>query len=103
MDKSYWRVWVVLDDVSAGPEVTFPNRFIWEEPKGVSMFILDGANELSSAEEDASGSIVFRTLDCTPGGEIEFEIAATLGSEYHQGPPVDVAGRFRGVVSAPPE
>lgn len=102
-DRAYWRVWVVLDDVVAGQEITFPNRFTWNKPREVSIFVLDGQNELSTAEEGASGSIVFRKLDCTSAGEIEFEIAATLGSEYHLGPVVDVGGRFRGVASAPPQ
>ncbi len=43
------------------------------------------ANEVSSAEEGAAGSVVVARASCDPVPVLELEVDATLGSEVAQG------------------
>ena len=43
------------------------------------------ANEVSSAEEGAAGSVVVARASCDPVPVLELEVDATLGSEVEQG------------------
>jgi hypothetical protein len=59
------------------------------------LFAVDrGENEVSSAEEEASGRIVFERAGCLPRPHVTFRVQATLGSEYFDGEPVRVRGRM---------
>jgi hypothetical protein len=109
----------VLDDVSKpGTTVRFPDE-VYSDGAGVSLFALDPdglkelgpelpgpeiedggePNELSSAEEEAGGEIVFERAGCSPP-EVEFTVDARLGSEFFEQPSVAVEGSLR--ASGPP-
>jgi hypothetical protein len=92
----------VRADVRIGVPLAFPNRFSFDQPRNVDLFILDEPNELSTSTSGSSGSITFQQLDCTSGGRVEFTIAATVASELNGGPSVSVAGRVNAPVGAAP-
>ena len=99
---SGWKVTAVRADVVIGEPIAFPNTFIWDDPRGADMFILDPPNELSTQSSDSSGRITFTELDCSIGGTVAFTIDAIVGSEFGDLPPVSVAGSFSGRVGQPP-
>lgn len=99
---SGWKVTAVRADVVIGQPITFPNTFIWDDPDGADMFILDPPNELSTQSSDSSGRITFTELDCTIGGTVAFTIDAIVGSEFGDLPAVSVTGSFSGRVGQPP-
>lgn len=97
-----WKLTAVRADVMVGQPVTLPNTFIWDDPDGADMFILDPPNELSTQSDDSSGSITFTELDCSAGGTVAFTIDAIVGSEFGDLPSVSVAGSFSGSVGTAP-
>lgn len=97
-----WKLMAVVDDITVGVPVTFPNTFIFDDPDGADLFILDPPNELSTQAEDSSGSITFTEIDCTAGGEVAFTIDAVIGSELGGQPTVSVTGSLSGGVGAAP-
>ena len=100
--EARWELRAVVDDVQPGQPLAFPNTFIWNQPEGVEIFVLDEPNELSTGSDRSSGSIAFSELECGEGGEVSFTIDAVLGSEFGDGPPVSVEGSFRAPVSGGP-
>jgi hypothetical protein len=92
---SRWSLSAVVADVRRRPIVRLPNVFVWLEPKGALLFATDGQNELSSAEEEASGRIRFDRVRCGRRLALGFRIRAVLGSEFFDGEPLSVRGRFR--------
>jgi hypothetical protein len=92
--KPYWRLSAVVADVNRRRVVTLPHDFVFDKPTGAQLFAVDGTNELSSAEEEAAGRIVFRRARCGPRLGIRFRIRATLGSEFFDGAPLRVRGTF---------
>ncbi|HEX8273276.1 MAG TPA: hypothetical protein VF615_11605 [Longimicrobiaceae bacterium] len=95
-----WKLDVVVADVQPGRPLTFPNSFIWDQPKGAALFVLDEPNEASTQESESSGSITFSELDCDGG--VRFTIDAVLGSEFGGGPPIRVTGAFAAPVGDAP-
>jgi len=92
---SFWFLSAVLADVTRPTTVKLPNSFVFNEPRGALLFAVDrGENELSSAEEEASGRIVVERAGCRPKPHVTFRVAATLGSEFFEGEPVSVRGRL---------
>ncbi len=94
-NRSAGDLQAVLSDVTVGEPLPFPNFFIWDQPKDVDIFVADAPNELSTSQDDSSGSIVFQKLDCGSGGEVEFSIDAVIDSEFGDGPSMHVTGTFR--------
>lgn len=90
----YWRLSAVVADVARQPVVRLPHSFVFDRPTGALLFATDGANELSSAEEEASGRLVFRRARCGPRLAIRLRVRATLGSEFSDGAPLLVRGTF---------
>ena len=90
----FWALRAVVADVRRRPVVQFPNAFVWNRPKGADLFALDGANELSSGVERASGRITFQRVRCGRGLAVRFRVRAVLGSEFVDGESVTVRGRF---------
>jgi hypothetical protein len=90
-----WHLSAVLADVRRDPVVRLPHAFIWDRPTGALLFAADGTNELSSAEEEASGRLTFRRARCGPRLRIRVRVDATLGSEFSDGEPLRVRGLFR--------
>ncbi len=97
-----WTLRAVVGDVTIGEPDSFPNSFLWDEPEGILLFVLDivggDTTEASSAADGASGSITFEKLQCGPEGEIRFSIDALLGSENAGGDSIRVTGTFRAPV-----
>jgi hypothetical protein len=92
---SRWSLSAVVGDVRRRPVVRLPRIFVWNEPKGALLFATDGQNELSSAEEEASGRIRFDRVRCGRRLAVRFRIRAVLGSEFFDGKPLSVRGSFR--------
>jgi hypothetical protein len=92
--RSRWSLSAVVRDVRRRPVVRLPRSFVWNEPKGALLFATDGQNEVSSAEEEASGRIRFDRVRCGRRLAVRFRIRAVLGSELFDGEPVSVRGSF---------
>jgi hypothetical protein len=97
-----WHLRAVASDVTVGNRLTFPNSFISLQPKNVDLFVLDPPNEVSTQSLESSGSITFQKLNCGSGGEVQFSIDATIGSEFGGGPSITVAGAFRSPIGKAP-
>ena len=97
-----WSLSAVRADVRTGQPLSFPNLFIFDQPKNAALFVLDPPNEVSSGEGDSSGSITFEELNCAIGGQVRFTIDAVLGSELGDGAPIRVRGSFRGTIGPRP-
>ena len=99
-----WYLSAVVADVTVGIPVSFPNSFIWDEPKNVNLFVLDPPNEVSTQIDDAGlgGQITFQLLQCGAGGEVQFSVNAVIGSEFSNGPSITVTGSLRAPVGQPP-
>ena len=100
---SGWHLKTVVSDVTVGKPLTFPNFFNFDQPKNVDLFVLDPPNELSTSTDGSTGSITFQKLNCGSGGEVQFSINATIGSEFGDGPPITMAGAFRSPTGAAPK
>lgn len=96
-----WSLTAVVDDIAVGQPLTFPNTFIWNEPRGADLFVLDPPNEASTQSSESSGQIVFQALNCR-AGLVGFTIDAVVGSEFGNGPPVRVRGSFSGHIGSAP-
>ena len=105
-DATYWRLWAIPADVTIGEPQRFPNHWQWPNPDSVEIFVGDPPNEAATDTEDAGGSITFTKLDCVDesgdGGGVEFTIDARVGSEFGDGPWIDVTGSFRGRLTGNP-
>ena len=103
-DEPHWWLHAAVADVTIGQALAFPNNFVWDQPKGVDIFVGDpvGPNELSTQAGGSGGSITFQQLDCGNGGGVEFTIDAVIGSEFGNGPSIGVSGDFRAPVGGPP-
>jgi hypothetical protein len=97
-----WQLRAVVADVTLGQPLSFPNNFVFDQPKDVNIFVLDPPNELSTQEDESSGSITFQKLGCGSGDEVQFSIDAVIGSEFSDGTPVSVTGTFRAPIGQPP-
>jgi hypothetical protein len=91
----FWQLRAVVADVRRRPLVRFPHSFVWNRPTGAQLFAVDGDNEVSSSEEEASGQISFRRVRCGRRLAVRFRVRAVLGSELFGGDPVTMRGSFR--------
>jgi hypothetical protein len=82
----------------------FPVGFVYTRPRRAQVFVYDAArdNELNSEDEDSRGIVRFSRFGCRLGQTVELEIAGIIGSEFSDGKPIRVSGRFRGVVAKRP-
>jgi len=97
-----WRLFVAVDDIDPGTTVSFPNEFVFNQPRNAHLFVLNPPNQSATDTEDSFGAITFTRLDCGTSGAVEFTIDATIGSEFGDGPVMTVTGSFRGPVGDPP-
>jgi hypothetical protein len=102
-DVPYFFLEGVLRDVAPRGKVRFPHSASFGHPSGAEMFVFDrddpaamAGNELSSDQEESSGSIIFHKARCKPRARIAFTIDAKLGSEYYDLQELRVEGYFRG-------
>jgi len=96
-----WMMTAVVANVVIGTPLTFPNIFIFDQPRNAEFFINDPPNELSSGESASSGSITFQQLNCSTGGRVAFTMSATLASEVG-GQSVSVSGKVSAAVGQAP-
>jgi hypothetical protein len=102
--RQEWELSAVQSEVEAGQRIIFPNDFIFSKPYGALLFAFQRRPviEASSAEEEASGSLVFTQASCAIGGTVSFTVHAVLGSELFEGTKVRVNGTFTGTVGEEP-
>jgi len=98
-DPVGWELQGVVGDIEIGDTLRFPNSFIWNQPDGVLLFLLDPPNELATSMEESGGFMVFHRLPCSSGSTVDFSIDAVMGSEFGDMPPVTVRGRFTAQVT----
>ena len=103
-DQAYWSLSGVVKDVRPGKLLRFPVGFDYTRPRKAQLFVYDARtkNELSSEDEDSRGTVVFSKVGCKLGQTVELTVRGTIGSEFFDGKPITVSGRFRGVVGKPP-
>jgi hypothetical protein len=94
--KPGWEIIVLTDRAQAGATTTLPTVVVPPSKiPYVSMFVADLGNELSSDTQGSSGTITVHSFTCSPTTiQIDFNVDATLGSEFAGGPSMDVKGRF---------
>jgi hypothetical protein len=105
--EPFWVVMAVRADVEREPTTTLPNDFVYTEPGGAAFFALDDAehenNELSSADEESSGTIRVELDGCEPGDTLRLTFdQVSLGSELHQAPAMSVEGTVVATIGEPP-
>jgi hypothetical protein len=91
----FWQLNAVVADVRRRSVVRFPHSFVWDRPTGAQLFAVDGDNEVSSSEEEASGQISFGTVRCGRRLAVQFRVRAVLGSEFLEGDVLTTRGSFR--------
>jgi hypothetical protein len=91
----FWQLNAVVADVRRRPVVRFPHSFVWDRPTGAQLFAVDGDNEVSSSEEEASGQVSFGTVRCGRRLAVRFRVRAVLGSEFFGGDALTMRGSFR--------
>lgn len=90
-----WMLSAVVADVRRRPVVRFPHSFIFDKPTGAQLFASDGRNEASTAEEESSGRMTFSRVRCGARSmEIRFRVDGVMGSEFSDGTPIAIRGRF---------
>jgi hypothetical protein len=92
-----WQILVLIDRAQPGAVTTLPTTVVPpSKVPYVSMFAADMTNELSSDDQDSSGSITVHSFSCTATTiQIDFSVDAILGSEFGDGPPMRVQGSFQ--------
>jgi hypothetical protein len=105
--EPFWTVSAVRADVEREPTTTLPSDFVYTEPRGAVLFVLDdaehGNNELSSTTEESAGTILVELSGCQPGDTVRLAFDdVTLGSELHDLPTMSVAGTAVVEIGSPP-
>ena len=98
--QPFWLISRPPEKIESKPQVTLPE----EEGSYAIMFVLDDRNnELSSHEEEASGTIEFAEAGCDPGDRVRISIDAVLGSELFGLPNVTIRDEVAVTVGEAPE
>jgi hypothetical protein len=97
--KTYWFFSRKAASIEEQPTLELPD----DTAGDAAFFLFDSEkrNELSSAVEDAKGSITVVDWGCDHGDDVRIEVAAVLGSELHGLPTARVNGRIRAVIGNP--
>jgi hypothetical protein len=93
-ERPFWQLDAVVADVRRHRVVRFPHSFVWNQPTGAQLFAVDGDNEVSSSEEEASGQISFGRVRCGRRLAVRFRVRAVLGSEFFGGDALTMRGSF---------
>ena len=103
---SFWILDVVRADIGRDTGTALPHSFTYTQPRGLLFFAVDAEdreNELSSAEEESSGTIRVKSGGCEPGDSVTVEFHdVVLGSEYHDLPAMSVSGAAVAEIGEPP-
>ena len=97
---SYWYFTRRQTDLERAAELSLPVS----SQRETALFVLDAPrdNELSSAQEQASGTIEVEEWGCERGDEVRLSVDATLGSEFFEAPTVRVEGTVETEIGEPP-
>lgn len=102
----YWIVDAVREDIERDHATTLPNSFNYTKPRGTALFVFDAEdreNELSSADEESTGTITVESEGCGAGDSVTVTFDdVELGSEYHDLPPLSVSGKVVAEIGEPP-
>ncbi|MBC8425293.1 hypothetical protein H8E07_14320 [bacterium] len=93
---SFWTLFLVVDELVMGNDYVFPTPA--ESPFKLFFFDATTGNELSGDMTDSVGTLTVDILDCGPPWRVTLTIDATIGSEYHLAPTVDVSGTFSATI-----
>ena len=96
-----WMMTAVVADVVIGTPLTFPNTYVFDQPRRAEFFVNDPPNEVSSSETASTGSITFQQLNCVVGGRVAFTVSAVLASEVGGGS-ISVSGKLSAPVGQAP-
>jgi hypothetical protein len=98
--QSHWQLEVARRNISPGRLV----RFSWRRANGIGVFVFDAKtqNEASEGAEGSRGVVTLRHATCRRGGSLDIGLSGTVASEFFDGNPVRVSGRYRGAVDSPP-
>jgi hypothetical protein len=101
-----WELAAVRADVEQDPVTHLPNSFVFTEPRKAFLFAFDNVprgNELSSAEEESSGTIRVELDGCESGDEVRLTFdKVVLGSELHDLGSLSFSGNVAVPISDPP-
>jgi hypothetical protein len=101
--SSFWQLDAVRVDVERDPVTTLPNSFVFTEPRRAFLFAYDTkprGNELSSAEEESSGTIRVELAGCDVGDTVHLTFDhVVLGSELHDLGSLSFDGEVAAVIS----
>lgn len=104
--EPFWELTAVKRDVERRPVTQLPNSFVFTEPRATSLFAFDNVprdNELSSAEEESSGSIRVELDGCERGDEVRLTFSkVVLGSELHDLGSLRFGGNMTAQIAEPP-
>ena len=104
---AYWIVTAVRADIERDPVTTFPNSFVFSEPRGAGLFaydVDDRGNELSSADEESKGTMRIELEGCEPGDQVRVKVdGVVLGSEYSDLPTISVEGAVTAEIGDAPD
>lgn len=102
-DEAASSFWIFVQPTAAletSTRTSLPN----EGEAAAVFFVLDDreGNELSSAQEEASGTIELEEWGCDRGDTVRLSVEATLGSEFSDGPTARVEGTVETEIGVPP-
>lgn len=101
--SSFWQLTAVRAGAERDTVTTLPNSFVFTEPRGATLFAYDNkprGNELSSAEEESSGTIRVELAGCETGDMVRLTFDdVVLGSELHDLGGLSFEGEVVAVIS----
>jgi hypothetical protein len=99
----FWELAAVRADVEREQATRLPNSFVFTDPRGATLFAFDNVprgNELSSAEEESSGTIRVELDGCERGDTVRLTFdKVVLASELHDLGSLSFDGEVVAVVS----
>jgi hypothetical protein len=100
---AFWVASAPLEKVRKQPRVEITGEGDVEEDGGMFVYDAEKDNELSSAQEEATGSIEFPDVTCERGAAVGVSVDATLDSEFGGAPSVTARGDAEAVIGDPVE
>jgi hypothetical protein len=101
--ETYWIVSVRAQNGDAKRRVTVGPDSDVAEDGGMFVYDAERENELSSAEEDSSGTLEFDDVGCERGARVGVDVDVTLDSEFHDAPSATARGSAEAEIGDPLE
>jgi len=96
--SSYWKMFVIPDEVLGDSVFTFPTPTAGVGPVAIFVNDVGTGNEASGEQAASSGTITIHSFSCGPPTQIDATVDAVLASEFAGGNPIRVQGRFTATV-----